>query len=74
MWDQIGSPGDVAGLQPAGYEVFAAVLGEHLLDQGLVGLRGGSGKGERDLSKTEIEQAVAAARLAVVVTLRGGAG
>ena len=50
------------------------MLGEHLLDQRLVGLRGGSGKGERDLAKTELEQAVAAARLAVIVALRGGAG
>ena len=74
MRDEIGGPGDAAGFEPAGHKILAAVLGEHLLDQGLVGLRGGSGKGERDLAKTEIEQAVAAARLAVVVTLRRGAG
>ncbi len=36
----------------------------------LVGLGGSGGEGERDLAKTEFEQAIAAARLAVVVALR----
>jgi len=74
MADEVGGPGDAAGFEPAGYKILAAVFGEHLLDQGLVCLRGGGGKGERDLPETEIEQAVAAAGLAVVVTLWHGAG
>src|SRR4249920_1705338 len=74
MRDELGGPCDAADFEPTGHKILAAMLGEHLLNQGLVRLRRSSGKGERYLSKTEIEQAVAAARLAVVVTLRGGAG
>ena len=39
-------------------------------DGGLVGLGRGGGEGERDLAQAELEQAVAAARLAVIVALR----
>ena len=74
MRDEIGRPGDVAGLQPAGHKVVAAMFGKDLLDQRLVGLGGSCGEGERDLAKTEFEQAIAAARLAVVVALRRRAG
>src|ERR1700730_16899196 len=74
MRDEIGRPGDVAGLQPARHKVVAATFGKDLLDQRLIGLGGSSGKGERDLAKTEFEQAIAAARLAVVVALRRRAG
>ena len=56
--------------QPGGGEAVAAVGGEDLGDGGLVGLRGGGGEGERDLGEAELEQAVAAARLAVIVALR----
>jgi len=67
---EIGRPGGRAGLQPARHKVVAATFGKDLLDQRLVGLGGSSGEGERDLAKTEFEQAIAAARLAVVVALR----
>ena len=33
MRDEIGRPGDVAGLQPAGHKVVAAMFGKDLLDQ-----------------------------------------
>ena len=56
--------------QPGGGEAVAAVGGEDLGDGGLVGLRGGGGEGERDLGEAELEQAIAAARLAVIVALR----
>src|SRR3984893_1909957 len=74
MRDEIGRPGDVAGFQPARHKVVAATFGKDLLDQRLIGLGGSSGEGERDLAKTEFEQAIAAARLAVVVALRRRAG
>src|SRR6266851_8054101 len=74
MRDEIGRPGDVAGLQPTWHKIVAATFGKDLLDQRLVGLGGSSGEGERDLAKTEFEQAIAAARLAVVVALRRRAG
>ena len=49
------------------------MFGEHALDRGLVGLGGRGAEGERDLAKTQLEQPVAAARLAIIVALRRGA-
>ena len=49
------------------------MLGEHARDRGLIGLGGRGAEGERDLAKAELEQPVAAARLAVIVALRDGA-
>jgi hypothetical protein len=46
------------------------VLGDDLGDGGLVGLGRGGGEGERDLGEAQLEQAIAAARLAVIVALR----
>src|SRR5580698_6662679 len=43
---------------------------ERLHDGSLVGFGGGGGERERDLAQTEIEQAIAAARLAVIVAFR----
>ena len=60
--------------KPGGGESVAAMLGEHLLDGGLVGLGGSGGEGKRDLAQTELEQAIAAPGLAVVVALRRGPG
>ena len=57
------------GPQPGGGEAVGAVLGERLGDGGLVGLGGGGGEGERHFGEAELEQPVAAARLAVVVAL-----
>src|SRR6266446_5414956 len=70
MRNEIGSPGDVAGLEPAGYKMVAATFGKDSFDQRLIGLGGSGGEGERDLAKTEFEQAIATPRLAVVVALR----
>src|SRR6516164_641815 len=69
MRDEVGRPGDVACPEPAGHKVVAAIFGKHPVDQDLVGLGGSSGKGKRDLAETELEQPIATARLAVVVTL-----
>src|ERR1700761_8552037 len=74
MRQELCRPADVAGFEPARHEVGAAAFGQDLFDQCLVGLGGSRREGERDLAKTEFEQAVAAARLAVVVPLWRGAG
>ena len=37
MWNEIGRPGDIAGLQPAGHEAVAAMIDKDLFDQELVG-------------------------------------
>ena len=44
------------------------------VDRGLIGLGGRRAEGERDLAEAELEQAIAAPRLAVIVALRRGAG
>ena len=59
--------------QPGGGEAIAAVLGDKLVDGGLVGLGRCGGEGERDFGEAELEQAIAAARLAVIVALGRGA-
>ena len=74
MWDEIGRPGDIAGLQPPRHKIVATMFGKDLLDQRLVGLGGSGGEGERNLAKTKFEEAMAAARLAVIVALRRRAG
>ena len=38
--DQVGGPAEAAVLEPGGHEAVAAMLGEHALDRGLVGLGG----------------------------------
>jgi len=66
---QPGGPSNAAGVEPSTGEAFAAVGGEQVGDELLVGFRRRGREGERDLAKAELEQAVAAARLAVVVAL-----
>src|ERR1700687_2508723 len=66
MRDEIGRPGDVAGFQPARHKVVAATFGKDQLDQRLVGLGGSGGEGKCDLAETELKQAGATPRLAVV--------
>ena len=61
------------GAQPSGGETTSAIGGEKIGDGGLVGLRGSGGEGERDLGEAELEQAIAAPGLAVVVALRDAA-
>src|SRR5262245_5905526 len=72
MWNEIASPGDSARLKPATNKIVAAMFGQHLIYQSMVGLGGSSGEGKRDLAKTEFEQAIAAARLAIIVPLGRG--
>src|SRR5260370_9887154 len=74
MRNEVGRPGDVAGLQPAGHKIVAALFSKDLLDQRLVGFGRSRGGSERDFAKAEVEQAIAAPRLAVVVSLRGRSG
>jgi hypothetical protein len=45
------------------------VLGEVAFNQRLVGFAGRSREGERDLAEAQLEQSVAAPRLAVIVAL-----
>ena len=56
--------------EPSGRESVAAVLGDDALDRGVVGLGRGGAEGERDRAETQLEQPIAAARLAVIVALR----
>ena len=58
------------GAQPCSGEPRLADLGDDCADGGLVGLRGGGGEGECHLGKAQLEQAIAAPRLAVIVALR----
>ena len=44
--------------------------GDNLGDGGLIGLGRRGGEGERDLAQAQLEQAIAAAGLAVIVALR----
>ena len=67
--NEIGGPTEPTRGEPGGGKAVAAMFGEHALDHGLIGLRGGGGEGERDLAKAEFEQAIAAPRLAVIVAL-----
>ena len=50
-----------------------AMLGEHAIDDRVIGLGRGGAEGERDRTEAQFEQAVAAAGLAVVVALGRGA-
>ena len=59
--------------QPGGEEAVVAVFGDKTFDGGLVGFRGCGAERQRHLAKAELEQPVAAPRLAVVVALRHGA-
>src|SRR5690606_9647850 len=55
---QLGRPFELAVGEPGGREPRAAVRGEELADAGLVGLRGRCRKGERDVAKTQVEEAI----------------
>src|SRR3546814_8104225 len=56
--------------QPLGRERGCPVSFDDLGDAELVGLDRGGGEGQRDLAQPQLEQPVAAPRLAVVVALR----
>jgi hypothetical protein len=66
----VGRPVEVPAAQPSGREATAAMGGEDFLDRGLIGLRRCGGEGERDFREPKVEQAIAAARLAVIFALR----
>src|SRR3546814_2007292 len=47
------------------------MFGDEFADADLVGLGRRGGEGERDLAEAQFEQPVSAARLAIIVSLRG---
>src|SRR5262249_58616883 len=67
--EQVRCPVEALAAQPGGGKAVVARLGEDLRDGCLIGLGGRGGEGERDLPQSELEQAIAAARLAVIVAL-----
>ena len=72
--EQVRGPVEPFVAQPGGGEAVSAVLCEHGRNRGLIGLGRGGGEGERNLAQTQLEQAIAPARLAVVVAFRRCAG
>src|SRR3546814_15370244 len=55
--------------QPVRGKILRAVRLDQRRDRELVSFRRGGGKGERDLAQTQLEQPVAARRLAIIVAL-----
>ncbi len=60
--------------EPGGGKAGAAMSGQHIRNGGLIGFGGGGREGERDFTQAQLEQAIAAPGLAVVVALRGCPG
>src|SRR3546814_1973488 len=71
MAEQVGGPCEATVTKPGGCELLLAMGRHQFADADLVGLRGGGGKGERDVAEAQVEQPVAAARLAIIIALRG---
>src|SRR5690606_12804537 len=67
---QVGGPIEATMAQPRAGEAGSAGLRQHAVDVALVLRRGCTGKGERRWPQVEVEQAIAQARLVVVVALR----
>ena len=57
--EQVGGPVESFAAEPGRREV-VAVLGQHICDGGLVGLRRCRREGERDLAQAKLKQAIAA--------------
>src|SRR3546814_4422946 len=64
-------PVEAALTQPGGGKAITAMFGDEFADADLVGLGRRGGEGERDLAEAQFEQPVSAARLAIIVSLRG---
>ena len=71
---KLSRPVQPAMAQPCRREALAPLPGHDRIDRQLIGLGRGGGKGERHLAKAQLEQAIAASRLAVVIPLGCGAG
>src|SRR3990167_6918671 len=69
---KLDSPGAAAAPQPLGRKAGLAPRLDDVGDGELVGLGRGGGEGQRDLPQPQLEEAVSAPRLAVVVALRRG--
>src|SRR3546814_17147039 len=69
--EEIGRPVEAALTQPGGGKAITAMFGDEFADADLVGLGRRGGEGERDLAEAQFEQPVSAARLAIIVSLRG---
>ena len=72
-WQHLGSPIETAMVQPGGGKAGLAMRFHQFGDAELVSFRRGGGEGERDFAQTQLEQPVAARRLAVIIALGGGA-
>jgi hypothetical protein len=58
--DEIGGPAGVAGTKPRREEAIAAVFGDNLRDERLVGFGGCGAEREADFRQAQLEQAIAA--------------
>ena len=56
-------------MKPGGGKAARAVRFNEFGDPQLVGLRGGGGKGQCNLAKPQIEQAIASRGLTIIITL-----
>jgi hypothetical protein len=72
--EQVRCPVEALVAQPGRGKVVVGRLSQDLRNGCLIGLGGRGGEGECDLPKSELEQAIAAARLAVIVALGCCAG
>src|SRR3546814_17117103 len=68
--EEIGGPIEAAVAQPEFGEIGMATRRDNLADLELIGLRGGGGECERDVTEPEFEQPIAAPRLAIIIALR----
>ena len=69
-FEQLRRPIESFAAQPGWGEAGATMGRQHVRDGGLVGFGRCRREGERDLAEAKLEQAVAAAGLAVVVAFR----
>jgi len=70
--EHVGRPVEALAPKPCRGKAVAALGVDDLGDGGLIGLGGRGGEGERHFGEAQLEQAIAAAGLAVVVALRRG--
>src|SRR5215471_10038124 len=70
---QIGCPPEPLGSQELRSEAIAVALGQTAVEETLIVGRGGGGERQSNGPQTQLEQAIAARRLGVVVAFRSGA-
>src|SRR5690606_15884576 len=67
--NEVGGPIDAAMAQPRSKKGFASMLGMDARDGGLIGFGRSGAKREADFAQTQLEQAIAAPRLTIIVPL-----